>query len=121
VTEAAQRIVGEQAVIDTGDSPSFAAAVEATASIGGQLMPPTMAAAAFIMADFVGIPFRSVALATTIPALLYFYCVLVTVHFEAKKVNLRRLSRDELPSVPRLLARDGYLLLPIAAIIYFLY
>jgi TRAP transporter 4TM/12TM fusion protein len=121
VTEAAQRTVGEQAVIDTGDSPSFAAAVEATASIGGQLMPPIMAAAAFIMADFVGIPFRSMALATTIPALLYFYCVFVTVHFEAKKLNLPRLSRDELPSVPRLLARDGYLLLPIAAIIYFLY
>ncbi len=105
----------------TGYSPSFAAAVEATASIGGQLMPPIMAAAAFIMADFVGIPFRSVALAATIPAVLYFYCVFVTVHFEAKKLNLRRLSRHELPSVPRLMARDGYLLLPIAAIIYFLY
>jgi TRAP-type uncharacterized transport system fused permease subunit len=105
----------------TGYSPSFAAAVEAIASIGGQLMPPIMAAAAFIMADFVGIPFRSVALAATIPALLYFYCVFVTVHFEAKKLNLRRLSQDELPSPPRLLARDGYLLLPIAAIIYFLY
>jgi TRAP transporter 4TM/12TM fusion protein len=105
----------------TGYSPSFAAAVEATASIGGQLMPPIMAAAAFIMADFVGIPFRSVALAATIPALLYFYCVFVTVHFEARKLNLRRLPRDELPSVPRLMARDGYLLLPIAAIIYFLY
>jgi TRAP transporter 4TM/12TM fusion protein len=105
----------------TGYGAAFAAAVEATASIGGQIMPPIMAAAAFIMADFVGIPFRSVALAAAIPAILYFYCVFITVHLEAKKLGLRPLPRDELPSVPRLLARDGYLLLPIAAIVYFLY
>jgi TRAP-type uncharacterized transport system fused permease subunit len=82
-----------------GYRASFATA-EAPASIGGQIMPPILAAVAFIMADFVGIPFRSVALAATIPALLYFYCVFVTVYFEAKKLNLQRLPREELPSVP---------------------
>ena len=73
-----------------GFGATFAAAVEATASIGGQIMPPIMAAAAFIMADFVGVPFRQVALAAVIPALLYFFCVYVTVHFEARRLGLRQ-------------------------------
>jgi len=104
-----------------GYSATFAAAVEAVASIGGQIMPPIMAAAAFIMADFVGVPFRQVAAAATIPALLYFFCVFVTVHFEAKRLGLRKVPRDEMPSLLGTLRRDGYLLLPIAAIIWYLY
>lgn len=104
-----------------GYGATFAAAVEAVASIGGQIMPPIMAAAAFIMADFVGVPFRQVALAATIPALLYFFCVFVTVHLEAKRLGLRRIPREEMPRLGETLRRDGYLLLPLAALIWYLY
>jgi TRAP transporter 4TM/12TM fusion protein len=104
-----------------GYGATFAAAVEAVASIGGQIMPPIMAAAAFIMSDFVGVPFRQVALAATIPALLYFFCVFVTVHFEARRLGLRTIPRDEMPHLGRTLKFDGYLLLPIAALIWYLY
>jgi len=104
-----------------GYSPTFAAAVEAVASIGGQIMPPIMAAAAFIMADFVGVPFRQIALAATIPALLYFFCVFVTVHLEARRLGLRRVPREEMPRLGRTLRVDGYLLLPLVALIGYLY
>jgi TRAP transporter 4TM/12TM fusion protein len=104
-----------------GYGATFAAAVEAVASIGGQIMPPIMAAAAFIMADFVGVPFRQVAAAALIPAVLYFFCVFVTVHLEAKRLGLRKIPRDEMPSLGATLRRDGYLLLPIVAIIWYLY
>jgi TRAP transporter 4TM/12TM fusion protein len=104
-----------------GYGATFAAAVEAVASIGGQIMPPIMAAAAFIMSDFVGVPFRQVAAAATIPALLYFFCVFVTVHFEARRLGLRKIPRDEMPSLVATLRADGYLLLPLAALIGFLY
>jgi TRAP transporter 4TM/12TM fusion protein len=104
-----------------GYGATFAAAVEAVASIGGQIMPPIMAAAAFIMADFVGVPFRQVALAAAIPALLYFFCVFVTVHFEAKRLGLRRIPREEMPRLGLTLKTDGYLLLPIVALVVYLY
>ncbi len=104
-----------------GYKATFAAAVEATASIGGQIMPPIMAAAAFIMADFVGVPFRQVALAAAIPAILYFFCVFMTVHFEARRLGLQKVPREEMPSLPGTLRQDGYLLLPIAALLWYLY
>jgi len=104
-----------------GYGATFAAAVEAVASIGGQIMPPIMAAAAFIMADFVGVPFRQVALAATIPALLYFFCVFVTVHLEAKRLGLRKVPREEMPALGGTLRADGYLLLPLVALIGYLY
>ena len=104
-----------------GYGATFAAAVEAVASIGGQIMPPIMAAAAFIMADFVGVPFRQVAVAATIPAVLYFFCVFVTVHFEARRLGLRRVPREEMPRLGRTLRADGYLLLPLVALIGYLY
>jgi TRAP transporter 4TM/12TM fusion protein len=104
-----------------GFGATFAAAVEATASIGGQIMPPIMAAAAFIMADLVGVPFRQVAIAAVIPALLYFFCVYITVHFEARRLGLQRIPREEMPSLAGTLRRDGYLLLPIAALLWYLY
>jgi TRAP transporter 4TM/12TM fusion protein len=104
-----------------GYGATFAAAVEATASIGGQIMPPIMAAAAFIMADIVGVPFRQVAVAAIIPAVLYFFCVYMTVHFEARRLGLQRVPREEMPSFTGTLRRDGYLLLPIAALIWYLY
>ncbi|MGH7389766.1 MAG: TRAP transporter permease [Candidatus Rokuibacteriota bacterium] len=104
-----------------GYKATFAAAVEATASIGGQIMPPIMAAAAFIMADFVGVPFRHVALAAAIPAILYFFCVFMTVHFEARRLGLQKVPREEMPSLPGTLKQEGYLLLPIAALLWYLY
>jgi TRAP transporter 4TM/12TM fusion protein len=104
-----------------GYSATFAAAVEAVASIGGQIMPPIMAAAAFIMADFVGVPFRRVAIAATIPAMLYFFCVFITVHFEARRLGLRKIPRDEMPRLGATLKADGYLLLPIVALVWYLY
>jgi TRAP transporter 4TM/12TM fusion protein len=104
-----------------GYGATFAAAVEAVASIGGQIMPPIMAAAAFIMSDFVGVPFRQVAAAAAIPALLYFFCVFVTVHLEAKRLGLRKVPRAEMPGLGETLRRDGYLLLPLVALIWYLY
>ena len=104
-----------------GYTATFAAAVEAVASIGGQIMPPIMAAAAFIMSDFVGVPFRQVALAATIPAVLYFFCVFVTVHFEARRLGLRKVPREEMPDLRKTLRGDGYLLLPLVALIWYLY
>ena len=104
-----------------GYGATFAGAVEAVASIGGQIMPPIMAAAAFIMADFVGVPFRKIALAATIPAILYFFCVFVTVHLEARRLGLRKIPREEMPRLGETLRRDGYLLLPLVALIGYLY
>jgi TRAP transporter 4TM/12TM fusion protein len=104
-----------------GYGATFAAAVEAVASIGGQIMPPIMAAAAFIMSDFVGVPFRQIAAAATIPAILYFFCVFVTVHLEAKRLGLRRIAPEDMPRLGVTFRGDGYLLLPIAALIGFLY
>ena len=104
-----------------GYTATFAAAVEAVASIGGQIMPPIMAAAAFIMSDFVGVPFRRVAVAAAIPAILYFLCVFVTVHFEARRLGLRKVPREEMPDLRETLRRDGYLLLPLVALIWYLY
>ena len=104
-----------------GYTATFAAAVEAVASIGGQIMPPIMAAAAFIMSDFVGVPFRKVAAAAAIPAILYFLCVFVTVHFEARRLGLRRVPREEMPDLRATLRQDGYLLLPLVALIWYLY
>jgi TRAP transporter 4TM/12TM fusion protein len=104
-----------------GYGATFAAAVEAVASIGGQIMPPIMAAAAFIMSDFVGVPFRQVAAAALVPAILYFFCVFMTVHFEARRLGLRRIPREEMPSLTGTLRTDGYLLLPLVALIAFLY
>jgi TRAP transporter 4TM/12TM fusion protein len=104
-----------------GYTATFAAAVEAVASIGGQIMPPIMAAAAFIMSDFVGVPFRTVAAAAAIPAILYFFCVFITVHFEARRLGLRKVPREEMPNLGRTLRYDGYLLLPLVALIWYLY
>ena len=104
-----------------GYSATFAAAVEAVASIGGQIMPPIMAAAAFIMSDFVGVPFRQVALAATIPAILYFFCVFVTVHLEARRLGLQKVPIEDMPDLRLTLRQDGYLLLPLAALIGYLY
>ena len=82
-----------------GYRPEFAGAVEASASTGGQLMPPIMGAAAFLMAESLGIPYMEVAKAAIIPAILYFTGIFIMVHLEAKKTGLKGLSRDSLPKI----------------------
>ncbi len=103
-----------------GYKPEFAGAVEASASTGGQIMPPVMGAAAFLMSEFIGVPYVEIAKAAVIPALLYFTGIWVVVHFEAKKTGLKGLSRDQLPNLWRVLKKDSYLILPLVAIIYLL-
>ncbi|MDT8284203.1 MAG: TRAP transporter permease [Thermovirgaceae bacterium] len=103
-----------------GYKPYFAGAVEAVASTGGQIMPPVMGAAAFIMAEFLGVPYLQVAVAAIVPALLYYFAVLVQVHLEATRLGLKGLPREKLPKILPLLKKKGHLLIPLAAIIYFL-
>ncbi|WP_323720477.1 TRAP transporter permease [Acetomicrobium sp.] len=103
-----------------GYKPYFAGAVEAVASTGGQIMPPVMGAAAFIMAEFLGVPYIKVALAAVIPALLYYTAVMVQVHFEATRLGLLGLPKERLPRLWSLLRSKGHLLIPLFAIIYFL-
>ena len=103
-----------------GYKPEFAAAVEATASTGGQIMPPIMGAAAFLMAEFTDIPYGRIALAAIIPAVLYFFACFTQVHFEAKKLGLRGMKKEELPKAKDLLLKKGYLILPLVAIIWLL-
>lgn len=101
----------------TGYSPEFAAAAEASASTGGQIMPPIMGAAAFLMADYVQLPYSSIAVKAILPAALYFIGIFVSVHLEAKKSGLRGLTKEELPKI-RPLLRQVYLLLPLILLIY---
>jgi len=103
-----------------GYRPVFAGAVEAAASTGGQIMPPVMGAGAFIMAQFLGVPYNEVAIAAIIPALLYYAAVMIQVHFEARRLGLKGLPRDRLPNIWYLLRTKGFLLIPLIAIIYFL-
>ncbi len=103
-----------------GYKPEFAGAVEAASSTGGQIMPPVMGAAAFLMAEFINVPYITIAKAAVIPALLYFTGVWVVVHFEAKKCGLKGLSRDQLPNLWKVLKKDSHLILPLIAIIYLL-
>ena len=83
-------------------------------------MPPIMGAAAFLMAESLGIPYLTVAKAAIIPALLYFAGIFITVHLEAKKLGLKGMSKEELPRFLPLLLKKGYLILPLGAIIFFL-
>ncbi len=101
----------------TGYKPEFAAAAEASASTGGQIMPPIMGAAAFLMAETVGVPYSSIVVRAILPAVLYFAGVFITVHLEAKKEGLRGLTREELPRLKPLL-KQSYLLLPLILLIY---
>ena len=101
----------------TGYKPEFAAAAEASASTGGQIMPPIMGAAAFLMAETIGMPYSNIVVKAILPAVLYFAGVFITVHLEAKKEGLRGLSREELPRLKPLL-KQTYLLLPLILLIY---
>ena len=103
-----------------GYRPQFAGAVEAAASTGGQLMPPIMGAAAFIMSEFLGIPYIKIAAAATIPAILYFFSVATMVHFEAKKRGLVGLPRESLPKTTKILKEKWPLVAPLIVIVWLL-
>lgn len=100
----------------TGYKSEFAGAVEAAASTGGQIMPPIMGAAAFLMAEYMGIPYGQVALRAVLPAVLYFVGIYMSVHLEAKKLGLRGMQRDQLPKAKELLPKI-YLLAPLVILV----
>ena len=100
-----------------GYKPEFAAAVEASASTGGQLMPPVMGAAAFLMAESLGVPFASVIKAAVIPAVLYFAGIYIVTDLEARKLGLTGLPKEELPKFARVMSEKGFLILPLVVII----
>lgn len=103
-----------------GYKGEFAGAVEAAASTGGQLMPPIMGAAAFLMAESLGLPYITIVKAAIIPAILYFTGIFMTVHLEAHKLGLKGLPREELPKFLPLLLKRGYMILPLVVIVAFL-
>ncbi len=100
----------------TGYRNEFAAAVEAASSTGGQIMPPIMGAAAFLMADFIGVPYSDVIGKAVLPAILYFFGIFITVHLEAKRLRLTGIPKDQLPSFFKLIKKI-YLLIPIIMLI----
>ena len=101
----------------TGYKPEFAGAVEAAASTGGQIMPPIMGAAAFLMAEYMGLPYAEVAVKAILPAILYFTGIFIAVHLEAKKLGLKGVPVSELPRW-KTLARDCYLIIPLILLVW---
>ena len=101
----------------TGYKPEFAGAVEAAASTGGQIMPPIMGAAAFLMAEYMDLPYAEVAVKAILPAILYFTGIFIAVHLEAKKLGLHGISRSELPKWGYL-AKNIYLILPLILLVW---
>ncbi|WP_024985339.1 TRAP transporter permease [Brevibacillus borstelensis] len=103
-----------------GYKPDFAAGVEATAAVGGQILPPIMGAAAFIMAETLGVPYITIAVAALIPAIMYYFGLLVQVHLRADRDNLQGLTKEELPKVKDVLKERGHLLLPLILLVLLL-
>ncbi len=101
----------------TGYRPAFAGAVEAVASTGGQLMPPIMGAAAFVMAEFLGVSYLTVAGFALLPAVLYYVAVFMAVHFEARRIGLKGLPKADLPRLKEVLLERGHLFLPLVIIV----
>lgn len=104
-----------------GYNSKFAAAVEASASTGGQIMPPIMGAAAFIMAEFIGVPYVTIAKAAILPAILYYITVGLMVHFEAKKQGLEGMSDDLIPKFLDVIKNRGHMIAPLIIIFYYLF
>lgn len=104
----------------TGYEPEFAGAVEAVSSTGGQLMPPIMGSAAFIMADYLGIPYVTIIKAAIIPVLLYYLSIFVSVHYRAKKLGLKGVSRENLPNAWEVFKERGHLLVPFVVVVFLL-
>jgi TRAP transporter 4TM/12TM fusion protein len=102
----------------TGFRPPFAAAVEAVASTGGQLMPPIMGAAAFVMAEFLAVPYAQITVWAILPAFLYYLAVFSAVHFEAKRYKLAGVPASELPRFRSVMLTRGHLFLPIALVLF---
>ena len=100
----------------TGYRPEFAGAVEAAASTGGQIMPPVMGAAAFLMIDYVGVPYSSIIVRAILPAVLYFMGIFIAVHLEAKRTGLLGIPKDQLPVFKQLI-KKVYLLLPLIVLV----
>ena len=100
----------------TGFKAEAAAAIEATASTGGQIMPPVMGAASFVMAEFLGIPYSQVMIAAAIPAIFYYGALFAAIHFNASRAGLRGLPKHELPRLRTVLASSGHLLAPVVTI-----
>ncbi|BEQ16105.1 TRAP transporter permease [Desulfoferula mesophila] len=103
-----------------GYRPVFAGAIESVASTGGQFMPPVMGAAAFIIADMLGVTYLEVCKAALIPAVLYFFALIYMVHLEARRRDLRGLNRSELPNLFKTIKEGGHLLLPAALLVFLL-
>jgi TRAP transporter 4TM/12TM fusion protein len=103
-----------------GYEPEYAGAVECVASAGGQIMPPVMGAAAFLMAQFLGIPYSDIVISAIIPAFLYYLCVWVSVDLRARNKNLQTLAKDQIPKLSTTFKRYGQMVIPLAALIYFL-
>lgn len=101
-----------------GYEPEFAGAVEAAASTGGQIMPPVMGSAAFLISETCSVPYRQLMVIAVIPAVLYFTGIWISVHLEAKRLGLKGIPRDQLPKLWPLIRDKGHLLLPLLAIIY---
>ncbi len=108
-------------MIKFGYRRAFAAGVEATASMGGQIMPPVMGAVAFIMAETLGVDYSVIVKAAVIPAVLYFASAFWMVHLEAGKYGLTGMKKDEIPSALKALTRGWYLVLPLAALVFMLF
>lgn len=103
-----------------GFKPHIAAAIEVTASEGGQLMPPVMGAAAFIMAEITGISYTTIAISAIIPALLYYFNAFFIVHFEAKKSGIKGLSKEDIPDWKKVIVESWHVLIPILVLFYLL-
>ncbi|MBZ4652848.1 MAG: transporter permease [Peptococcaceae bacterium] len=103
-----------------GYRPEFAGAVEAAASVGGQILPPVMGAAAFIMAETLGVPYLKIAIAAAVPAVLYYLGIIMMVHLQACKRGLQGIPKEEVPRVWDVLKSRGHLLLPLVGLVYLL-
>lgn len=103
-----------------GYHKDFAGAVEASASVGGQILPPIMGASAFIMAETTGLPYSTIALAALLPAILYYLGVIAQVHFRAGRRDLKGIAKESLPAVKEVLKARGHMLLPIVFLVFLL-
>ncbi len=103
-----------------GYHKDFAGAVEASASVGGQILPPIMGASAFIMAETTGLPYSTIALAALLPAILYYLGVIAQVHFRAGRRDLKGIAKENLPAVKEVLKARGHMLLPIVFLVFLL-
>jgi TRAP transporter 4TM/12TM fusion protein len=103
-----------------GYKAPFAGAVEAVASTGGQILPPVMGAIAFVMAEWIGVPYGQIAIAALVPALLYFLITFVSVHLQAHKSGIKAMSRAELPNLKKVFKEGWFYLIPLVALVYFL-